>query len=375
MFKIIISYALRNLLRTRLRSFFTLFSVALIIMLYTVLTSVGDSFTKQIAIVMENKNIDIAIQAKYAATPVSSVIDSATLDAITHLEEVKSFNTLLIGRQRLEGKASIFILGVSDFNAFSTQLGFNITKGRTLKKSHREIVVGEKMAALFALDLGSDLKLNSGKKYTVVGIYSSWLNFLNSGVVLDLQSAQELTAKPDKASLVFLTLNDTIRTSEVIAKINTQFPEMRAVESQQLPDYFGPIKSAFYFSKIVSILTLFIAVFVLLNTFIMAISERTKEIGILSAIGWSRQMIIAIFLLESLMLSFAGGVMGYLFSYPVMAIIQSKFTNMTMYLPSAPSIEVFFNVLVMCLIIGVLSIIFPALYGTKMHIAKAIRHE
>ncbi len=250
MFKIIISYALRNLLRTRLRSFFTLFSVALIIMLYTVLTSVGDSFTKQIAIVMENKNIDIAIQAKYAATPVSSVIDSATLNAITHLEEVKSFNTLLIGRQRLEGKASIFILGVSDFNAFSTQLGFNITKGRTLKKSHREIVVGEKMAALFALDLGSDLKLNSGKKYTVVGIYSSWLNFLNSGVVLDLQSAQELTAKPDKASLVFLTLNDTIRTSEVIAKINTQFPEMRAVESQQLPDYFGPIKSAFYFSKI-----------------------------------------------------------------------------------------------------------------------------
>lgn len=375
MFKIIISYALRNLLRTRLRSFFTLFSVALVIMLYTVLTSVGDSFTNQIATVMENKNIDIAIQAKYAATPVSSIIDTATLEAITQFEEVKTCNTLLIARKRIQAKSSIFILGVSDFNAFNMQLGFNITQGRIFNGGDREIIVGEKIAELYNLSPGSELELNSGKKYTVIGIYSSWLNFLNSGVILDMKSAQELTLKPDKVSLIFLTLRDTLKTVDVIKKINEKFPEMRAVESQQLPDYFGPIKSAFYFSKIISILTLFIAIFVLLNTFIMAISERTKEIGILSAIGWSRQMIISIFLLESLILSLVGGVVGYLFSYPVMSIIKSSFTNMTMYLPSAPSFDLFFKVLLMCLFIGVVSIIFPALYGTKMHISKAIRHE
>ena len=150
---------------------------------------------------------------------------------------------------------------------------------------------------------------------------------------------------------------------------------MRAIESQQLPDTLSPMKSIFYFSKIVSILTLLIAIAVLLNTFIMAISERTKEVGILSAIGWPRYMIISIFLVESLLLSFGGGIIGYLCSYPVMSILLSNFTAIGMYLPETPSINIFFNVLLMSLFIGLLSALFPALYGTKINIAKAIRHE
>jgi putative ABC transport system permease protein len=238
-----------------------------------------------------------------------------------------------------------------------------------------EIVIGEKIAKILNLEIGDTIALNSKKRYKIVGIYSSWLNFLNSGVILNLKSAQTLMKKPNKVSLVFLTLKDTIKTDDTLIKINEKFPEIRAVESQQLPNYLGPIKSVLYFSKIVSVMTLFIAVAVLLNTFIMAISERTKEIGILSAIGWTRQMIITIFLTESLVLSFSGGIIGYLFSYPVMIFIQNIFTNMIMYLPSFAGIDIFFNVLLMCLLIGVLSVLFPAFYGTKIEIAKAMRHE
>jgi len=375
MFTIIFRYAVRNIIRTPLRSFFTLFSVALIIMLYSVLTSVGNSFTQQISTVLEQQDIDIAVQAKYAATPVSSIIENTTVEAITHLDGIRSYDSMLIGRKRLYGKSSVFILGVSNFNAFAQRLGFNIMKGRALGDATREIVVGEKMAKVYGLSVGSEIELSSGKKYLIVGIYSSWLNFLNSGIVIDLEDAQQLMNKPDKASLLFLALNDTTRTAEIIHEINKQFPNMRAIESQQLPDSLGPLKSTFYFSKIVSIMTLLIAMAVLLNTFMMAISERTKEVGILSAIGWSRQMIISIFLVESLLLSFGGGIIGYFCSYPVMSILLSNFTTIGMYLPEAPSINIFFNVLLMSLFIGLLSALFPALYGTKINIAKALRHE
>jgi len=375
MFTIIFRYAVRNIIRTPLRSFFTLFSVALIIMLYSVLTSVGNSFTQQISAVLKQQDIDIAVQAKYAATPISSIIDNTTVESITHLNGIRSYDSILIGRKRLYGKSSVFILGVSNFNVFAQRLGFSIIEGRALVDLAREIVVGEKMAKVYGLSVGSEVKLSSGKKYLIVGIYSSWLNFLNSGIVIDLEDAQQLMNKPDKTSLLFLVLDDTTRTFEVIQKINKQFPDMRAIESQQLPDYLGPIKSMFYFSKIVSVMTLLIAVAVLLNTFIMAISERTKEVGILSAIGWSRQMIISIFLVESLLLSFGGGIIGYFCSYPVMAILLSNFTNISMYIPEAPSINIFFNVLEMTLFIGLFSALFPALYATKINIAKAIRHE
>ncbi len=375
MLTIIFRYAFRNIIRTPLRSFFTLFSVSLIIMLYTVLTSVGNSFTQQISTVLEKQDIDIAVQAKYAATPISSIIENKIVEKIVSLDGVYSYDSMLIGRKRLYGKSSVFILGVSDFTVFAQRLGFNIIKGRALGDAAREIVAGKKMAEVYNLSVGSEIELNSGKKYLIVGIYSSWLNFLNSGVLSSLENAQQLMNKPNKTSLLFLTLDDITRTAETVYKINKQFPEMRAIESQQLPDYLGPIKNMFYFSKIVSVMTLFIAIAVLLNTFIMAISERTREIGILSAIGWSRQMIVFIFLVESLLISFGGGIIGYMCSYPMMSVLLNQFVNISMYIPEVPSLDIFFNVLLMTLFIGVFSALFPALYGTKINISKAIRHE
>ena len=375
MLKIILNYAFRNIIRTKLRSFFTLFSVSLIIMLYTVLTSVGDSFTEQMSRVLNQKDIDIVVQARYATSPISSIIGSDTINRLIQLDDVKAHDSIIVGRKRIDGKSSVFILGSSNFISLAHRLGFNMIKGRAFSEEDHEIIIGEKMAKIFNLDIGDTIKLNAGSEYKVVGIYASWLNFLNSGVVGALKTTQTLLRKEGKISLLFMTLKDTTTTSKVLKQINEDFPQMRAVESQQMPNSIGLVKSIFYFSKIVSVLTLLIAVAVLLNTFIMAISERTKEIGILSAIGWSRGMIISVFLVESLVLSFIGGLLGFFLSYPVMLILQKIFTNIYIYFSSMPDINVFINVILMCLVIGVLSVIFPALYGTKIHIAKAIRHE
>lgn len=366
---------MRNLGRTRLRSFFTFFSVALIIMLYTILTSVGNSFTKQISTVIDEQNIDIVLQAKYAVTPVSSIIKDKTVKKLLKIDDIDRYNSLLIGRKRIGARMSTFILGVSNFKIFSQRLGLNIVRGKTLGNNDSEVLMGVKIAQLLNLDIGDKFKLNSDKDYIVVGIYSSWLNLLNASVISNLSDVQKLLKRYNQTSMIFLTLKDSIRTSKVLNEININFKDLRAIESKQLPNDLGPLKSVFYFSRIVSILTIIIAVFVLLNTFAMVINERTKEIGILFAIGWPRKIIIQIFLVEALILSFAGGLLGFLFSFPVMYLIQKYFTNISIYLPNSLDINVLVNVFVMCLIIGVLSSLFPALYGTKLEVSKALRDE
>ena len=375
MFKIVFSYAFRNILRMRLRSLFTVLSIILIISLYTVLSSVGDSFTSQINKMIEKQDVDIAIQAKFASTPIASVIKSETVDAIAQYNEIASIESLLIERKRLDNDILIFILGLSNFDTFAQRFGFTIVDGRPLEKSSNELVVGEKMAKVLDLKVGSKFELEDSQKYTIVGIYSSWLNFLNAGVMIDIKEAQVLVQKPGKVNSVFISLKDTMQTSNVIKKINKDFPKLRAIEGEQFPNYLGPIKSVFYFSKIVSLLTLLIAVAVLLNTFIMAINERTKEVGILSAIGWSQKMIISVFLLEAMLLSFGGGIVGFASSYPIMYILQNNFSTIYMYLPSSPDFTVLLDVLLMCFVISVVSILFPILYTLKLEIAKAIRNE
>ncbi len=365
-------YALRNIFRTRLRSLFTLFSIVLIITLYTVLASTGSSFTKQIEKILNQQDIDIAVQARYASSPISSKIPASTVDKINALEQVSRSEMLLINRLRIRDKTSLFLLGVSNYEVFAQRLGFSIINGRVMSSNSKEIIIGEKMSKVLKVVVGDELKLAGNETFVVVGIYSSWLNFLNAGVVLDLKHAQRISGKVNQASLLFLELYDPTNTESVIKIINSAFSDMRAIDSLQFPNYLGPIKSVFYFSKIVSLLTLIIAVFVLLNTFVMAISERTKEIGILSAIGWKRISIINVFIIESLIISIIGGLIGYFLAFPTMYYLQHKFKSMYMYFPESPSIDIFLNVLFICLFVGLLSALFPAFYGTKLNISKAL---
>ncbi len=375
MFTIIFRYAFRNIIRTPLRSFFTLFSITLIIMLYTVLTTIGNSFNQQISKMFDANSIDIVVQAAYASTPVSSKIPLKFSKDIMLLEGVHSVESVIMARKRIAGKKSIFVMGVSHFEVFTQQLGFNLLKGRMMHAGKAEVVVGERMALLYKLKSGSLLELAKEKEYKVVGVYASWLNFLNTGVLMNLNMAQELLSQREKVNMFFIALDDTTDTSKILKTINSLYPELRAIESAQMPDTLGTIKNMFYFSKIVSALTLLIAIVVLLNTFIMAVSERTKEIGILSAIGWSRIMIVTLFFVEAMLLSCFGGLLGYALTFPVMILLQDIFPSIYMYLPSSPTLFTFIEVMIVCIAIAFLSILFPSFYGTKMQIAKAIHHE
>ena len=368
-------YAVRNIFRTRLRSFFALFSVSLIILLYSALATISHSFTKQISTLLGDQSIDIAVQAKYASSPITSIIDKNITDALIKIDLVDTYDALLINRTRIRGNSPAFLLGVSNFNTFSIRLGFNIIKGRKITKAQNEVVIGEKMSKIFNLHVNDTLKLSKGKSYKIVGIFSSWLNFLNTGIITDLQSAQYLMDKKEKISLLLLKLKDSTKIQEALEQINKNFPDLRAVESMQLPNHLGPIKSVFYFSKIVSVVTLIIAVAVLLNIFIMALSERVKEIGILSAIGWSKMMIMGVFLIEALLLAYSGGFIGYFLSYPIMQMLQNNFPEMSMYFPSSLDMNIFINVMLISLVTAIFSIIFPILYIRKIQIAKALRHE
>ena len=375
MYGTIATYALRNILRTRLRSFFTLSSVALIMMLYTVVTSIGDSLTQQVAAAVQQEDLSIVIQSRYAPTPASSFIDETTRDAITALDGVQSHQGVLIDRKRLNGKVLVFVLGVTDYAVVAQRLGLKIVRGQGFRNGRDDLIVGEKAARVLGLDVGQRLDLSSTIEATVVGVYSTWINFLNAGIITDLGTAQALSGKPGTLSLLFLGLKDVAATPALVARINRQFPDVQATQIEQIPELFSHLKSFFYFSKIVTGLILMIAVAVLLNTFIMAISERTREIGILGAIGWSRRMIVSVFLVESLLLSLTGSLLGFLSAYPVMFLLQRSFTSVYMYIPVTPGPKVFLSLLLMSLVIGVLSILFPALYGTRISVAEAIRHE
>lgn len=367
------TYAYRNIRRTRLRSGVTLVSVALVVMLYSVLTSVGRSVADQVGQALVRQQIDVVVQSRYAATPVASSLPRSVIDQIASLPQVRDIDGLTIDRRRVDGDATVFLLGASRFAEFAGRLGMGIVRGRAHRPGSTELVIGERTARALELGVGDRLDLGAGP-WEIVGVYSTWLDFLNAGVVADLAAAQRLAERPDRVNILFVSLTDPAAASQVSEQIVRSFPGLWATTSQRLPDFIGPLRTMLSFSRVATGVTLVVVFGLVLNTLVMSIGERTSEIGILGAMGWSRSMIVAALVIEAVIVAVAGAALGFGLAIPALRVLQQQFTSVYMYVPSYPRLAVLPEVLGLGAFAGAASALFPALYGTRLGPAAAIRH-
>lgn len=125
--------------------------------------------------------------------------------------------------------------------------------------------------------------------------------------------------------------------------------------------------------------------FGIVNTMLMVVLERIREIGMLIAIGMNRRRVFAMIVLESVMLSLVGGFVGILLSWGVVNVLHNTGVDMSMFsegmeaigYPSLiyPSISFgsYIQITIMVIITGVLSAIYPALHAVKLNPSEAIR--
>ncbi len=375
MYKVGFNYAIRNILRTPLRSFFTIFSISMIICMYTLLTAITDSFTNQFKKLLNEENIDIIVQSKYSASPISSSISQKDLQAIVSDKSISNYFTIAIGKKRYKDKSIIYLLGMNDFSKISNKLGINLIEGKTFSLGTNEILISDKLLNMKKLKIGDEIKLSNKDSFKIVGTFHSWISFFNSSIIGDLHKIRILMGKQNKTNMLFLNLKKDYNEKNTIEMINNNFDDLQAIKSSDFSQSLGSIKNLFYLSDIISILTLIIASAILINTFLIAMYERAKEIGILSTLGWSKTMIIYIFVVESVSLALLGGFLGFITSIGLLYYVQNTYTSISIYLPTSLNIINFFYTISISLIIGIVSVVLPAIYITKLSIAKVLHYE
>ena len=375
MYKITYNYATRNIIRTPLRSFFTVFSIAMIFSMYILLTAVADSFTGGFNKLIKQENIDIIIQSKFSATPLSSSISKEDFKAIVSNDAISKYIGFVIGKKRFKDRNITYLLGMDNFEQVSKKLGITLKNGRLFNSGTNEILMAERLLQIRELKIGDEVTLSAKNHFKIVCTYHSWVSFFNSSIIGDLKQIRKLLKRENKTNMLFLILKDSEKSEEIIKEINHSFNDLYAIKSGDFSQALGAMKNIFYLSDIIAIITLIIASAILINTFLMAVYQRTKEIGILSAIGWTRRMIISMFITESVILSIIGGIVGFILSLGMLFYLKENYSNIGFLLPEGLSILQFFYTLLMSLLIGIISAIIPAIYATKIAITKAIYHE
>jgi putative ABC transport system permease protein len=123
-----------------------------------------------------------------------------------------------------------------------------------------------------------------------------------------------------------------------------------------------------------SLIALLVAALGIANTMAMSVFERTKEIGVLRAMGWSRGRVMTLILIEAAALGAAGGGAGVLLGWGALRILGALPQTASIASTTLP-VQTLLEGLLMAILVGVLAGSVPAWRGAQLSPVEALRHE
>ncbi len=203
-----------------------------------------------------------------------------------------------------------------------------LVSGEFLTADDREgILIGYPLAQNLALNVGDRINLlvNTAdgtvdeQLFTVRGIYTTGTTAYDKGIVfLPLAKAQAFSGAGDHASMIFVLLKDREQAEFVAEAIPSQSFQVETWrELNALLVLVNDFSNAYL--TVINLIILGVTITVIVNTLLMSVFERTREIGILSAIGMKGRQIIAMFLAEASLLALGGVTAGSLAGWALSA--------------------------------------------------------
>jgi ABC-type lipoprotein release transport system permease subunit len=221
-----------------------------------------------------------------------------------------------------EGAFSMMIIGIEpEVEAPVSLIAEHIVEGRYVEPTDEDsILIGKGLAEALSLKVGdrlimvgSDLhKQNRQRTMTVIGIYDIGIPSMEKATsYISLSEAQNLFGLRDQSTEVQITLKRVGTENAIVAALSPQLPGYE-VESwaQNYPELSNAVGRKNIVMDIFSVIIVMIAGIGILNLLMMAIYERTREIGLLGAMGLKPRQIATTFILEGALIGFVGVLVG-----------------------------------------------------------------
>ena len=235
-----------------------------------------------------------------------------------------------------EGAYPVSITAIEPENEASVSLvAENITQGRFLDPADGDaILIGQEMANLLNVGLGDRITLLGKRKdeslrqrsMTIVGIFNLGMGDAEKGLVyINLPTAQTLYNLRDQETEVTISLTQVGMESELIASIQPDLPGYEVDSFDTLrPEIREVLEQKSGVIAFIGFIVLFMAGIGVLNLMLMAVYERTREMGVLAALGMKGRQLMALFLLEGTFIGIFGAVIGCILSWLLVYAVGQK---------------------------------------------------
>jgi len=365
----------RNLRRRLLRSLLTALGVATAVGGFSVLTGLGHGVEHAWSGALAGQGTQLFAYRKGALDLLTGTIDEAQVRQVRNAPGVSSAAAELFDMLTLESGASILVRGWEPDSHLWREATLVI--GRLPAGAEpAEVVVGEALAELLGLRPGSEIR-PFGDALTVVGVVRMDGVVNNNSVIMPLAGLQALLDRGSKVTALHLRLEggqDADRTEADRTRLGRQFPQLAFVTAETAVRDSEVFRLARSMTWAVSLVGLAMGLLIIVNTLLVAVLERTREIGVLVAVGWSRERILALVLLESLWLSAIGGAAGMALGRLglELLVLHPKLRGVVALAPSLPALGQQFLLVVL---LGVIAGLLPAWRALRLDPVQALRDQ
>ena len=264
--------------------------------------------------------------------------------------------------------------------AFQVHEDIEVVEGRMFDTGKRELIAGRGAAGQFTgVEVGQTLEFGQ-ERWDVVGIFEADGSSAESELWADAPVVQGAFRRGNSYAVAYATLEspdqfqmfaDTLENDPTISARVLREPEFLAEQSAALSGFINAV------GYTIAILMALGALFGAINTMYTAVSDRSREIATLRAIGFSRFPIMVSVMVEAIALSLIGGVLGGGISYAlfngftVSTLSFSSFTQVVFAFAVTP--ELLVQGIIIALFIGLIGGFFPAIRAARQPIPEALR--
>jgi ABC-type lipoprotein release transport system permease subunit len=310
----------RSLLARPRRTLLTIAGVAVAAGSYMLFVGSARGFLEQFRELAVVFGADVVVQQAGATSPWNSVLPEAQVRELRDTGTTATVSRLGLGKARIVGAPFFLVFGLDPAEALLART--LVVRGRTLLPGADEILLGVQAAARLRMEGGTEIDLR-GRRLRVVGVFRTGHRVLDAGGVVDLAVAQQLFNLNGSVSLAFLDLDDRSTAAATAALIRKRLPGVEVSTASEWVESYGQLVVVEDFARFLALLALLVAGLGISNVLHVSVGERTQELALLRAIGWSRQRIATQILFETTLVTIAGAVAAVPIAELVLFLIAS----------------------------------------------------
>ena len=366
-----LKFILKNPFRRKTSALLSIVGIAIGIIVIVALGGITDGLVNSFEDTIHAGGADFQISGKETGDSAygTNTIDANWTDKIANVEGVdKAFPIYVV----LTSVGDDYMNTLIGIDPAGTELAdISMKEGRLFEDGADEVILGEIYADDNDYKVGDTIEVNH-EDFEVVGIYESGDSNMAGGVFTSISRVGELMDDEDSISNIYVKVDKGVDAQVVADRIDEKYGDdittiTSVMEMEQMADMLNMLQASTW---AISLLAIVVGGLGIINTMLMSVFERTREIGVLKAVGWSNRKILTMIVGESLVITIVSAIVGSIIGFSACTVLGPQMGIEPLFTP-----KIFIQAFSIAIVVGILGGIYPALKAVRLPPTEALRYE